>query len=58
MANNHFDIIIKGTGIGGGTIAQSLADTGKKSLILERGRFIQKEKENWEPRSPMQWYIN
>jgi choline dehydrogenase-like flavoprotein len=46
MVNNHFDIIIIGTGIGGGTIAQSLVDTGKKILILERGGFIPKEKEN------------
>lgn len=30
MTNNHFDIIIIGTGIGGGTMAQSLATTGKK----------------------------
>jgi choline dehydrogenase-like flavoprotein len=49
MTNNHFDIIIIGTGIGGGTIAQSLATTGKKILILERGGFIPKEKENWDP---------
>jgi choline dehydrogenase-like flavoprotein len=49
MSNNHFDIIIIGTGIGGGTIAQSLAGTGKKILILERGVFIPKEKENWDP---------
>ena len=49
MQNNQFDIIIIGTGIGGGTMAQSLANTGKKILILERGGFIPKEKENWDP---------
>lgn len=49
MLNNHFDIIIVGTGIGSGTIAQRLASTGKRILILERGGFIPKEKENWDP---------
>lgn len=43
-----YDIIIIGTGSGGGTIAQRLAPTGKKILILERGTFIPKEKENWD----------
>jgi choline dehydrogenase-like flavoprotein len=47
--NNHYDIIIIGTGTGGSTIAYKLAPTGKKILILERGGFIPKEKENWDP---------
>ena len=46
---NHYDIIIIGTGSGGGTIAYKLAPTGKRILILERGGFIPKEKENWDP---------
>ena len=46
---NHYDIIIIGTGSGGSTIAYKLAPTGKKILILERGGFIPKEKENWDP---------
>ena len=46
---NHYDIIIIGTGSGGSTIAYKLASTGKKILILERGGFIPKEKENWDP---------
>ncbi len=45
---NHFDIIIIGTGSGGGTIAYKLAQSGKKILILERGGFVPKEKENWD----------
>jgi len=45
----HYDIIIIGTGTGGGTMAKKLAATGKKILILERGGFIPKEKENWDP---------
>ena len=47
---NHFDIIIIGTGSGGGTIAYKLAQSGKKILILERGGFVPKEKENWDAR--------
>ena len=62
---NHYDIIIIGTGSGGSTIAYKLAPTGKKILILERGGFIPKEKENWDPhevvtngryRPNEQWY--
>ena len=47
--NNHYDIIIIGTGSGGSTMAYALAKTGKKILILERGGFIPKEKKNWDP---------
>lgn len=47
--SNHYDIVIIGTGSGGSTIAHKLAPSGKKILILERGGFIPKEKENWNP---------
>jgi choline dehydrogenase-like flavoprotein len=46
---NHYDIIIIGTGSGGSTIAYKLAPAGKRILILERGGFIPKEKQNWDP---------
>lgn len=46
---NHYDIIIIGTGSGGSTMAYKLAATGKKILVLERGGFIPKEKQNWDP---------
>ncbi|HZE84385.1 MAG TPA: GMC family oxidoreductase, partial [Puia sp.] len=46
---NHYDIIIIGTGSGGSTMAYKLAPSGKKILVLERGGFIPKEKENWDP---------
>lgn len=42
-----YDIIIIGSGAGGGTLAYKIAASGKKILILERGDFIPKEKENW-----------
>ena len=44
----QYDIIIIGTGAGGGTLAHRLADSGKKILILERGSFLPREKENWD----------
>ena len=46
--NTLYDIIIIGTGAGGSTMAYKLAPTGKKILILERGGFIPKEKQNWD----------
>ena len=46
-----FDIIIIGSGAGGGTIAKELAGTGAKILIVERGDFIPQENQNWNPTS-------
>src|SRR5687767_9834630 len=48
MTRRH-DVIIIGSGAGGGTLAHGLARSGKRILILERGRFLPREKENWEP---------
>ncbi len=45
----RYDVIIIGTGAGGGTLAHALAPTGKQILLLERGDYLPKEKENWEP---------
>jgi choline dehydrogenase-like flavoprotein len=47
--NSNFDIIIIGSGAGGGTVARELAGTGLKILILERGDFIPQEDHNWNP---------
>ena len=47
--NTQFDIIIIGSGAGGGTMARALADTGAKILILERGDFVAQEDQNWDP---------
>ena len=61
----YYDVIIIGTGAGGGTLTRKLASTGKKILVLERGEFLQKEsselvdvevfkKEDFH--APEQWY--
>jgi choline dehydrogenase-like flavoprotein len=47
----HFDVVIVGSGAGGATIAQRLAPTGKKILILERGQHLPREQENWSAKS-------
>ena len=46
----HYDVIIIGTGAGGGTLAHALAGSGKTILLLERGNFLPRELENWNPR--------
>jgi choline dehydrogenase-like flavoprotein len=45
----HYDIIIIGSGAGGGTMAYALAETDARILILERGDFVPQEEENWNP---------
>ena len=49
MRTEHFDIVIIGTGAGGGTMAHALASTGARLLVLERGEVIPREPENWSP---------
>jgi choline dehydrogenase-like flavoprotein len=46
----HYDVIIIGTGAGGGTLAHRLAPSGKRILLLERGGFVPREKDNWNSR--------
>jgi choline dehydrogenase-like flavoprotein len=46
----RYDVIIIGTGAGGGTLAHTLAPSGKKILLLERGDFLPRELENWDPK--------
>jgi choline dehydrogenase-like flavoprotein len=48
-SDRHFDVIIIGTGAGGGTLAYKLAPSGKRILILERGDYVPREKDNWNP---------
>jgi choline dehydrogenase-like flavoprotein len=46
--DQHVDVIVIGTGAGGGTVAYRLADTGKNVLLLERGGYLRRERDNWE----------
>lgn len=65
VSDMHFDVIIIGTGAGGSTLAHALAPSGKRILVLERGDFIPRERENWDTRAvfeekrylaPETWY--
>jgi choline dehydrogenase-like flavoprotein len=63
--NEHYDVIIIGSGAGGGTLAHRLAPTGKRILLLERGGYLPRERDNWDSsavfvkgkyRAPEFWY--
>jgi len=49
--SDHYDVIVIGSGAGGGTLTHALAPTGKRILLLERGDFLPREPENWDSRS-------
>src|SRR6516165_303579 len=48
--SDHYDVIIIGTGAGGGTLAHKLAPPGKRILLLERGGYLPRAPENWSSR--------
>jgi choline dehydrogenase-like flavoprotein len=48
--NHDYDVIIIGSGAGGGTLAYRLAPSGLRVLILERGGHVRREPENWDSR--------
>ena len=63
--DKRYDVIIIGSGAGGGTLARQLAPSGKNILILERGDWLKREAENWDATavfvqnryiSPETWY--
>ncbi len=47
----HYDVIIIGSGAGGGTLAHRLARSGKRILILERGDYVPREFANWSTKA-------
>src|SRR5262245_15781561 len=48
---DRYDVIIIGTGAGGGTLVNRIAASGKRILLLERGDFVRRERENWDPQA-------
>ena len=48
MSGTHYDIIVIGSGPGGASLAQKLAPTGKRILMLERGGYLPRELANWD----------
>ena len=49
--SDSYDVIIIGSGAGGGTLAHRLAPSGKRILLLERGGWLPREPQNWRAES-------
>jgi choline dehydrogenase-like flavoprotein len=49
VADPHFDVVIIGSGAGGGTMARALAGRDVSVLVLERGDWVPQESDNWDP---------
>jgi choline dehydrogenase-like flavoprotein len=47
MADTHYDVIVVGSGPGGASLAQALAPTGARILLLERGGYLPRSTANW-----------
>jgi choline dehydrogenase-like flavoprotein len=45
--SDSFDVIVIGSGAGGGTLVHQLAASGKRILLLERGDWLTREPQNW-----------
>ena len=46
--DGHYDVVIIGSGAGGGTLAWKLAPSGLRVLLLERGGYLPRERDNWD----------
>jgi len=64
---NDYDVIVIGSGAGGGTLVRHLAPSGKRILLLERGDWLPREPQNWQASdvfvdgryiSPDTWYYS
>ena len=51
MPDDHYDIIVIGSGPGGGSLAHRLAPTGKRILMLERGGYLPRSRDNWDAKT-------
>ena len=64
-SHDHYDVIVVGSGPGGGSVAHRLAATGKRILMLERGGYLPRSRANWDAKTvfvdgayqaPETWY--
>jgi heterodisulfide reductase subunit A-like polyferredoxin len=46
--DNDYDIVIIGSGVGGGAVALQLAGSDARVLVLERGPALPREAQNWD----------
>jgi choline dehydrogenase-like flavoprotein len=51
MSDTRYDVVIVGSGPGGGTVAWKLAKTGKRILLIERGDYLRRGRENWDSKA-------
>jgi choline dehydrogenase-like flavoprotein len=65
MPNDHYDVIVIGSGPGGASVVHRLAPTGKRILLLERGDYLPRSPANWDSKTvfvdgayqaPETWY--
>jgi choline dehydrogenase-like flavoprotein len=47
----HADVVVIGSGAGGGAVTWALAPTGKNIVLLERGDWLPREPQNWDPQA-------
>ena len=64
---SDYEVIVIGSGAGGGTLVHRLAPSGKRILLLERGDWLRREPQNWRAEdvfvdgryvSPDTWYYS
>lgn len=48
MSENHYDMIVIGSGPGGASLTHRLAPTGKRILLIERGDYLPRSPANWD----------
>jgi choline dehydrogenase-like flavoprotein len=51
MSGDHYDVLVIGSGPGGATTAARVAETGRRVLLLERGDYLPRERDNWDSRA-------
>ena len=49
MKHQAYDVVIIGSGVGGGSVALQLAGSNARVLVLERGPILPREAQNWQP---------